>query len=176
VRIDVASLRSAIGQALLLESLEVAFAGAIAPALVEIGELWQAHELTVAQEHLASGAIRASLLRLLADQRANVRGSAVLACAPGEWHEIGLLMLAILLRADGWQVAYLGPNTPVDDALSLARGLGASAVMFSATRDEPLATLRSKLDDAHLPEGIDVVVGGSATDHRAAGEAVAALR
>lgn len=176
IRIDVGSLRSAIGQSLMLESLEVTFAGVLAPALVEIGELWQAHELTVAQEHLASGAIRASLLRLLADHRASVRGSAVLACAPGEWHEIGLLMLAILLRADGWQIAYLGPNTPVADACSLARGLGASALMFSATRAEALASLRDGLDGVHVPDGIEVIVGGSATEHRAAADIVAAMR
>jgi methanogenic corrinoid protein MtbC1 len=176
VRIDVGALRSAIGQSLLLDSLEVTFAAVLSPALVEIGELWAAGDVTVAQEHLASGAIRASLLRLLADQRGNVRGSAVLACAPGEWHEVGLLMLAILLRADGWQVAYLGPNTPVADAVALARGLGASEVMFSATRDEALASLRTGLDDVSVPEEIDVVVGGSATDRRAAAETVAALR
>ena len=52
--------------------------------------------------------------------RADVRGIAVLACAPGEQHEIGLLMLAVLLRADGWQVAYLGADTPVLDAVALA--------------------------------------------------------
>ena len=29
-------------------------------------------------------------------------------------------MLAVALRADGWQVVYLGADTPVDDALRMA--------------------------------------------------------
>ena len=69
--------------------------------------------------------MRAALQKLLADPRADVRGTAVLACAPGEQHEIGLLMLAVLLRADGWQVAYLGADTPSADAVALAERLGA---------------------------------------------------
>ena len=40
----------------------------------------------------------------------------MLACAPGEQHDIGLLMLAVMLRADGWRVEFLGADTPVDDA------------------------------------------------------------
>ena len=84
----------------------------LAPALIEVGVRWEAGDVTVAQEHLATSTVRAAMQRLLADARADVRGVAVLACAPGEQHEIGLLMLAVLLRADGWQVAYLGADTP----------------------------------------------------------------
>ena len=32
----------------------------------------------------------------------------MLACAPGERHDIGLLALGVMLQADGWLVAYLG--------------------------------------------------------------------
>ena len=77
--------------------------------------------LTVGHEHLASAAIRARLERTLAEQRGAVRGVAVLACAPDELHELGLLMLACLLRADGWDVVYLGQSTPVADAVQIAR-------------------------------------------------------
>jgi DNA-binding transcriptional MerR regulator len=120
---DVASLTRLVDQALALPSLEQSFVDVLAPALMDVGESWAAGELTVAQEHLASSTIRASLQRLLADARASVRGIAVLACAPGERHEIGLLMLAVLLRGDGWQVAYLGADTPLRDAIELAERL-----------------------------------------------------
>src|SRR5262249_36607357 len=100
-RSDVAAVTSAVEQALRTEPVELGFARILAPALIEVGEQWARGELTVAQEHLASGAVRAALQRLLVDMRGNVRGLAVLACAPGERHEIGLLMLAVLLRADG---------------------------------------------------------------------------
>jgi len=176
VRCDVRTLVLAIDQALALDVPETAFARVLGPALVEIGELWQKGELSVAQEHLATSTVRAALQRLLSDPRGRVRGTAVLACAPGERHEIALLMLAVLLRADGWEVAYLGPDTPVADAVALAGELEASALVFSATRGEAAATLRADLLAAEVPDHLRVVLGGRAIDKRSLTDAVAALR
>lgn len=177
LRNDVTALNAAIEQALLLESAEVAFTRVLSPALVEIGTLWEAGRMSVAQEHLASGAVRAALLRLLGDHRGEPRGVAVLACAPGEHHEIGLLMLAVLLRADGWQVAYLGPDTPTAEAVGLARELRANALFFSATREETATGLAADLKATRVPRGLKVIVGGGgAGDARDPAEAVVALR
>jgi methanogenic corrinoid protein MtbC1 len=133
-------------------------------------------ELTVAQEHLASGAVRAALQRLLVDMRGNVRGLAVLACAPGERHEIGLLMLAVLLRADGWQVAYLGADVPVADAAGLAARVDADALCFSATLGETAAALERDLGSASGLGSTTVLVGGRATGRDDPAVAVAELR
>ena len=174
---NMAALGSAVDQAMLLDSLRVTFLTVFAPALVKVGDLWETGRISVAQEHLASCAVRSALQRLLADQRGRVRGVAVLACAPGESHEVGLLMVAIHLRADGWQAVYLGADTPTEEAVGLAGLMGASALLFSASRSEPLARLRADLEAIRIPEGIEVVIGGRATDDRpAAPEAVATLR
>lgn len=172
---DLDAVTAAVEQALLVLAAADAFAEVLGPALVEIGELWAAGAVSVAQEHLASGAVRAALLRLLADRRGSVHGVAVLACAPGERHEIGLLMLAVLLRAGGWQVAYLGPDTPAEGAVALARELAASAILFSATRREPAAALEAALSRLDVPERMRVLVGGRATGLRRAADALAAL-
>lgn len=172
---DVGAVTAAVEQALLTLAAEAAFADVLGPALVEIGELWEAGDVTVAQEHLATSAIRAALLRLLADHRGSVRGVAVLACAPGERHEIGLLMLAVLLRAEGWQAAYLGPDTPAEDAVALARELAASAILFSTTCEESAVALGRALPRAGVPEHAQVLVGGRATPHRHVTDALAAL-
>ena len=42
-------------------------------------------------------------------------------------------MLACLLRADGWDVVYLGQSTPVADAVQIARNRDARVVAFSVT-------------------------------------------
>jgi DNA-binding transcriptional MerR regulator len=159
---DAQALAAVTDQALLVTPIERAFATVLAPALVEVGDRWAAGEVTVAQEHLASSTVRAALQRLLADPRGAVRGTAVLACAPKERHEIGLLMLAVLLRADGWAVAYLGAETPVADAFALAHGIGAGVVCFSAT-SATVDGLRRELDDG-AADGLRVIVGGSGTD------------
>jgi methanogenic corrinoid protein MtbC1 len=172
---DVEAVTAAVEQALLTLDEDDAFGAVLGPALVEIGELWAAGELSVAQEHLASGAVRAALLRLLADHRGSVRGVAVLACAPGERHEIGLLMVAVQLRAQGWQVAYLGPDTPAADAVALACDLSASAILFSAAREEAATALAAALADAAVPDRIRVLVGGRATENHHTANALAAL-
>jgi methanogenic corrinoid protein MtbC1 len=113
---------------------------------------------------------------LLADARAGVRGTAVLACAPGERHEIGLLMLAVLLRGDGWQVAYLGADTPLRDAVSLAELLRASILCLSATTTEPAEKLAKALSRERLPGQLEVLVGGRATQGLDVRAAVDSLR
>lgn len=159
---DAPTIAGITDQALLVTPIERAFATVLAPGLVEIGERWAAGRVTVAQEHLATSTVRAALQRLLADPRGAVRGTAVLACAPNERHEIGLLMLAVLLRADGWAVAYLGAETPVTDAVALAHGIGAGVVCFSATH-ETVQGLRQELGRG-AAGGLRVIVGGSGTD------------
>jgi len=160
VRNDLASLITLVDQALALNQLEDALTDVLAPVLTAVGDSWEAGEISVAQEHLASGVVRAHLERLLADSRAAIRGTAVLACAPGERHELGLLMLAVLLRADGWQVAYLGADTPVGDAVALAERSGARLLCFSATMPESAERAQDELDAPTLPEHLEIVVGG----------------
>jgi MerR family transcriptional regulator, light-induced transcriptional regulator len=162
VRADVNGLARLVDQALSGPSLEDAFSQSLAPALTEVGSLWAGGKIGVAQEHLASGTVRAALQKLLSDPRGGLRGTAVLACAPGEQHEIGLLMLAALLRADGWQVAYLGPDTPPIEALSLAIDVGARAVCFSATVEASAKELERELAANDAPHDISVLVGGAA--------------
>jgi len=170
VQNDLPSLIALVDQALALNQLEDALTDVLAPALAAVGESWEAGEISVAQEHLASGVVRAHLERLLADSRAAIRGTAVLACAPGERHELGLLMLAVLLRADGWQVAYLGADTPVGDAVALAEESGARLLCFSATMVESGDRVHDELARARLPEGLQVVVGGAGIEKEVARE------
>jgi methanogenic corrinoid protein MtbC1 len=140
---EVDAIGALLDQTFTLLSLEQALSRVLAPVLELVGDGWASHELSVAQEHLISGSIRARLDSLLADARGEIRGVAVLACVPGERHELGLLMLGTLLRADGWQVAYVGADAPLVDALDLAERLDAGAVCLSATMREHLASLKS---------------------------------
>jgi MerR family transcriptional regulator, light-induced transcriptional regulator len=150
-----------LDHALALYPLEEALRKVICPCLVSLGEAWAKGELTVGHEHLASAAIRARLERTLAEPRGAVRGVAVLACAPDEQHELGLLMLACLLRADGWEVAYLGQATPVADAVEIARGRNASVIAFSVTMPENVEALEREFAELPANGKPQTVVGGA---------------
>ena len=163
-RADVRALRGLLDQAFTVLPLEQALTRVVEPVLQRVGDAWASGELSVAQEHLVSAAIRARLERLLADARGDVRGVAVLACVPGEQHELGLLMLGTLLRADGWQVAYLGADAPLEDAVELAEQLDATLLCLSVTMREHVGDL-SRLD---VPETVTLAVGGAAANERVA--------
>ena len=164
VAADPEAVARLLDQVFALHPLVETLTSVIEPLLRRIGDEWQAGNFTVAQEHLASEAVRARIERLLSDARGGPRGLAVLACPPGERHDCGLLMLAVMLRADGWQVAYLGADTPLQDAFELAERLDARALCLSVTMPEALETLKPAL---RPQDRLEVVVGGAAATAKA---------
>ncbi|GAP20750.1 MerR family transcriptional regulator [Leptolinea tardivitalis] len=104
------------------------------PCLVEIGEAWANGIIPVATEHFASAYLRGNLLTIF--QAYPARNSApfiLVGCAPTELHEIGSLMLAVMLRSEGYRVEYLGPDLPLDDLVDYARYEHPAMVVMAAT-------------------------------------------
>jgi len=155
--------RPLLDQAFTLYPLEQTLKEVIAPCLVAIGDGWADGELTVGQEHRTTAAVRARLERLLTERRAAVRGVGVLACAPGEQHEIGLLMLACLLRADGWDVIYLGQSTPVADAVAITAERDATLLAYSVTMREHAKALAASFQALRRTRRLPATVIGGAS-------------
>jgi methanogenic corrinoid protein MtbC1 len=83
------------------------------PYLHEIGDRWADGHLTVAQEHFASAFIHSRLIALARGWDRGLGPRALLACAPGEQHTIGLIAYGIALHELGWRITYLGADTPI---------------------------------------------------------------
>ncbi|WP_293911133.1 cobalamin B12-binding domain-containing protein [Deinococcus sp.] len=146
-------------------STEAVLMDLVQPALVVIGERWIRGEITIAHEHHATAYLRARVSSLLDAAGSNARfGPLVVAAGgPQEHHEIGLLMLCVVLRRLGVQVRYLGINTPLGDLGVYARSVGAQAILLSVnTRTSLDAALEQRLDLSG-PEltPLPVFVGGS---------------
>ena len=69
-------------------TLETVLSGVVLPYLRELGERWQRSEASVAQEHFASNLLRARLLALARGWERGEGRIALLACAPGEQHDL----------------------------------------------------------------------------------------
>ena len=174
---DTRRLATLVEQAFVLYGVEGAVEDVLAPALRTIGDRWREGPACIAEEHLLSEAVQCRLRRLLADRREAVRGTAVLACAPGERHELGLLALAVLLQADGWLAVYLGADAPLESSCTLATRLGAQLLCLSAASVESITLLTDRLDEQRLPEQLRVLVGGAGVgDDVRLAEVVAGLR
>jgi len=174
---DARQLAALVEQAFTLHEVEAAVEEIVAPALRTVGDRWREGAECIAEEHLLSEALRSRLRGLLADRRHAVRGTAVLACGPGERHELGLLALAVLLQADGWLAVYLGADAPLESSLALAGRMGADVLCLSVSTPDLLTDLQGRLANAQLPEATRVIVGGAAAESRQRlGEVVAGLR
>ncbi len=108
---------------------------ALMPFLFSIGEGWARGELTVAHEHFASQIIRHRLSSLALTWSSGTGPTAVLACPPHEHHDIPLLCLGVLLGTMGWQVRFLGADTPLEALAKACRTVEPELVVLSATRE-----------------------------------------
>ena len=159
-----------LDQAFAVLPLEQVLTEVVTPALRWSGDAWHRGELSIAGEHALTAKVRAHLGRLLADGRGGVHGVAVLACAPGERHDVGLLMLGVMLRADGWRVEILGADTPVADAVDFAERVDATMLCLSATHNESVDHLRAALPALTSQLGATLVLGGTAVGPETARE------
>lgn len=136
------------------------------PLLIEVGDRWHAGELSVAAEHYTTSFIRSRLFALLnAYQRPDADGPVVFtACAPDEWHEVGILLVSIFLARRGVAVRYLGPNLPLDALVELVAQQHPAVVALSAQRRETARALRgvAEMLSQGAPPHPQVVFGGQA--------------
>ena len=105
---------------------------AVLPLLRELGERWERGEASVAEEHFASNLIRGRVLGLARGWDRGGGPRAVLACASGERHELGLIAFGIALRAHGWRVTYLGADTPPETLAVAVAAIAPAAVVVVA--------------------------------------------
>lgn len=92
----------------------------IQPAMYEIGNLWEKGEINSAREHLASAIVNRIMAVQYVEQiqtAEKARGTAVVTAAANEFHELGATMVANSLELDGWDVHYLGANTPGEELI-----------------------------------------------------------
>ncbi len=116
----------------------------LVPMLRQIGESWYRGEIRVTTEHFASAYLRGKLLSLL--QAYPSRRSApliLIGCAPMEQHELGSLMMAVLMRSEGYRVEYLGPDIPVEDLADYSSYELPAMVILSASSEYSAHEMRA---------------------------------
>lgn len=134
---DEAGVQAVLDDGLAAFGLEPFIRDLILPTLTAVGRGWEEGSVDISQEHFATNLIRG---RLLALARLWGRGSgpvALLACAPGEQHDISLLAFGLILRSYGWRILFLGADTPLSTLEHTARTTG-PAVIVVVTFDTAL--------------------------------------
>lgn len=94
----------------------------IFPFLIRIGLLWQSGDVIPVQEHFASNLIRSIFIKSIGELETDGDRdqSALLFLPKGEEHELSLLFYTYIAKSEGFNVIYLGKNTPDADLEALA--------------------------------------------------------
>jgi methanogenic corrinoid protein MtbC1 len=130
--LDEPAAQAALDRLLIAFGLRQALAEVILPFLHRLGQRWAAAQLSVAQEHFASNIIGGRLRSLAQGWGHGVGPPAILACPPGELHELGLLSFGLALRERGWRITYLGADTPLGDIATILDDGWAPIVVLAA--------------------------------------------
>jgi methanogenic corrinoid protein MtbC1 len=93
------------------------------------------------------------------------KGKAIVTAAPNEFHELGGRILADMLEAAGWDVFFLGANTPDGELIKLVGKVRPRFLAISLTMPfsiDKVAAIISKIKSNTDLGPVRILVGGSA--------------
>lgn len=142
----------------------------IVPSMNEIGIAWENGLITPAEEHLASAIVVQTMALLYTKLTipSYYKGKAVVGAVANEFHEIGAMMLANSLEADGWSVNYLGPNASDEKFIKAIKQDKPEIVALSVAMPFNIVhakELITKIIGSNLEQKPHIMIGGSAFMH-----------
>jgi methanogenic corrinoid protein MtbC1 len=137
----------------------------IQPAMYRIGEKWQANQVTVAQEHIATAIVQSvmTVALLRSTPPAPVSKRVLLACVAGNHHTIGLRMVADSFQLAGWELQYLGADVPTPSLLRQIAEWAPDLVGLSLSFAQQLRVVKdviAQLSARFGPARPRVIIGG----------------
>lgn len=163
---DDATLDEVYDDALSLHQIEHVTGNLLMPLLTELGHRWERYAGSIAEEHFFAVYLRNKLGARLHHRRPRSGTKLLLACAPGEHHEIGLLLFALAANDAGLRCVPLGADTPLTELALAALRAGCRAIVVSSSMDPEPATLRQSLPELVAQARVPVFVGGQTSVRR----------
>jgi len=157
-RFDEEQAHAILDRLLAAYRIETILRGLLLPYLHDLGERWARREVSVAQEHFASNLLRGRLLGLARGWGQGHGLAAVLACLPGEQHDLGLIAFGLAMYRRGWRIIYLGPDTPIATVGQATESVAAELVVLAGTVPELFAAHADGI--AGLARRLTVALGG----------------
>jgi len=163
-KFDEPALDNSYNDALSLYPVDIVNQRLTTPLLRLLGERWNLREAGIAEEHFFSVYLRNKLGTRI--HHANQRSHApllLLACLPGELHEIGLLFFALSAISNGYRVLLLGANTPLQQIPLVLERKPCVGVVLSSSAKPARGVIEKGLPELASRVAIPVFVGGKST-------------
>jgi DNA-binding transcriptional MerR regulator len=158
-RLDEQAANTALDRLFAAYTVETVLQEVVLPYLHRLGERWATGEVSVAQEHFASNLLRGRLLGLAQGWGQGQGPAAVLACLPGEHHELGLLAFGVALRRRGWRITYLGTDSPIGAVADISRSVRPAVVVLLSMNPERFLDHAREIEQ--LATQVPVVIAGT---------------
>lgn len=114
--------------------IELTVERVLAPVLEQIDDVWQREDAGTAAAHFAHNFLLGKLDAIINAWTPISRGPlVVLGCAADEWHDLGLVLMHLLLRRRGINTLDLGQNVPVTDFAEGMAQLQPAMIVITAT-------------------------------------------
>lgn len=138
----------------------------------EIGRLWHAGDISIAEEHFATASTKLFIAHLAehAQFKPPNNKTAVAATPSGNEHDLGILVVSQMLEFEGWSTVFLGPNLPTDEIVRSLNIFRSDLLVLSAALTVHLPVLRGIIEAVRQEDETKhckVLVGGSAFQHDA---------
>jgi methanogenic corrinoid protein MtbC1 len=147
------------------KTLEEVVDGVILASLVHVGSLWERNEISVADEHIATARIREAARRFFETvPRSPDRGArVVVACVPGNEHDLAPEIFTRYLEAKGWRAVFVGRSTPEGELVRTIQALSPQGAVLSIPLiAQLLPGLRTIERLRRAAPSVRVIVGGRA--------------
>jgi DNA-binding transcriptional MerR regulator/methylmalonyl-CoA mutase cobalamin-binding subunit len=147
IALDSAELGRALDDMFLAMSFEAALDRRLMPAVRALGDAWEAGDLGVGGEHVASAAVMRRLGTAFEAAAGDVAGPRIVTGLPaGSRHEIGILAFATAARRCGIAVLHLGADLPNDMWVHAVAAYGAEAAVMAVSTAADVDSARSAVD------------------------------
>jgi MerR family transcriptional regulator, light-induced transcriptional regulator len=135
------------------------------PVQQEVGRMWQADEINVAEGHFATSTTNTILaqLRLRSPERERNGKTLMAAAVAGNRHDIGLQVVAGFFEMGGWRVIQLGSDMPIPDLAQAVEFYQPDLLALSVALHTQLVTLTDTIQAVRRgPRGaaVKILVGG----------------
>jgi MerR family transcriptional regulator, light-induced transcriptional regulator len=172
-RLDEPGAQAALDRLFAGFTTETVLRDTLLPYLHHLGDRWERGQASIADEHFASNLLRGRLAGLARGWGYGHGPCAILACPPGEQHDMGLLMFGIVLHRCGWRVEYLGASTPIAELARTARQAHADVIVLAAAIESHFGGLTD--DFARLARQVPLALAGAGATQALADETGARL-
>lgn len=161
IRFDEEALEAVYNEALSHHEVKHVTDKLLTPLLVELGNRWESGMGTIAEEHFFGFYLRNKLGARFHHRVRNTTGPKVLmACLPGERHEIGLLLFALAANDAGYRPVVLGADMPISEMAAAATKTGAGAIVLSGFLEPERGVMKQQLPRLVSESSVPVMLGG----------------